>query len=166
MSKTQVKAGGISLSDTFAFTGTVTGASGLDFIQQYTWTGVDNFQIARTFSDYEIYKLFFYDVQFASDGYNLNFDVSADGGSTYAAYNKRTTGLKNNRGASDNNFSSTIYGTTSSDRHKIADSVGGNDSVETLNFEATFYNLNILIGTLIYFLIVLILEQEIIVKWL
>ena len=43
MSKTQVKAGGISLSDTFAFTGTVTGASGLDFIQQYTWTGVDNF---------------------------------------------------------------------------------------------------------------------------
>ena len=142
MSKTQVKAGGISLSDTFAFTGTVTGASGLDFIQQYTWTGVDNFQIARTFSDYEIYKLFFYDVQFASDGYNLNFDVSADGGSTYAAYNKRTTGLKNNRGASDNNFSSTIYGTTSSDRHKIADNCGGNDTAETLNFEATFYNLN------------------------
>ena len=29
MSKTQVKAGGISLSDTFAFTGTVTGAGTL-----------------------------------------------------------------------------------------------------------------------------------------
>ena len=165
MSKTTVASTGIDLSDAFAFTGTVTGASGMDFIQQYTWTGVDNFQIARTFSDYEVYKLFFYDVQFAVDAVNLNFDVSADGGSTYAAYNKRTTGIKNNRGASDNNFSSTIYGTTSSDRHKIADSCGGNDTAETLNLEPTFYNINHAIGTLIYFLIVLTLEQEIIVKW-
>ena len=142
MSKTTVASTGIDLSDAFAFTGTVTGASGMDFIQQYTWTGVDNFQIARTFSDYEVYKLFFYDVQFAVDAVNLNLDVSADGGSTYAAYNKRTTCIKNNRGASDNNFSSTLYGTTSSDRHKIADNCGGNDTAETLNFEATFYNIN------------------------
>lgn len=39
----------INLANNFAFTGTVTGASDIAFIQQYTWTGVDNFQIARTF---------------------------------------------------------------------------------------------------------------------
>ena len=142
MSKTTVASTGIDLSDTFAFTGTVSGASGMDFIQQYTWTGVTSFEIARTFSDYEVYKLFFYDVQFATDSVNLNFDVSSDGGSTYAAYNKRTCGYKNNRGASDNNPSDTIYGVTGTAAQKIADSCGGNDSAETLNFEATFYNLN------------------------
>ena len=142
MSKTTVASTGIDLSDTFAFTGTVTGASGMDFIQQYTWTGVDNFQIARTFSDYEVYKLFFYDVQFSSDAVNLNFDVSADGGSTYAAYSKRTTGYKNNRGASDNNPSDTVYGQTGTAAQKIADNCGGNDSAETTNIEMTFYNLN------------------------
>ncbi len=142
MSKTTVASTGIDLSDTFAFTGTVSGASGMDFIQQYTWTGVDNLQIARTFSDYEVYKLFFYDVQFTQDDVNLNFDVSADGGSTYAAYNKRTAGLKNNRGASDNNFSSTLYGATGTAAQTIAANCGGNDSAETTNIEMTFYNLN------------------------
>ena len=142
MSKTTVASTGIDLSDTFAFTGTVTGASGMDFIQQYTWTGVDNLQIARTFNDYEVYKLFFYDVQFTQDDVNLNFDVSANGGSTYAAYNKRTSGLKNNRGASDNNFSSTLYGATGTAAQTIAANCGGNDGAETQNFEATFYNLN------------------------
>ena len=132
----------INLANTFAFTGTVTGASDIAFIQQYTWTGVDNFQIARTFSDFEVYKLFFYDVQFTQDDVNLIFDVSADSGSTYAAYNKRTTGLKNNRGNSDNNFSSTLYGATGTSAQTIATNCGGNDSAETTNFEATFYNLN------------------------
>jgi len=132
----------INLANNFAFTGTVTGASGMDFIQQFTWTGVDNFQIARTFSDYEVYKLFFYDVQFTQDDVNLIFDVSADSGSSYAAYNKRTTGLKNNRGASDNNFSSSLYGATGTAAQTIAVNCGGNDTAETHNFEATFYNLN------------------------
>ena len=132
----------INLANTFAFTGTVTGASDIAFIQQYTWTGVDNFQIARTFSDFEVYKLFFYDVQFTQDDVNLILDVSADSGSTYAAYNKKTTGLKNNRGNSDNNFSSTLYGATGTAAQTIATNCGGNDSAETHNFEATFYNLN------------------------
>ena len=132
----------INLANNFAFTGTVSGASDIAFIQQYTWTGVDNFQIARTFSDFEVYKLFFYDVQFASDAVNLNFDVSADSGSNYAQYNKKTCGYKNNRGNSDNNPSDTIYGVTGTAAQKIADNCGGNDTAETLNFEATFYNLN------------------------
>jgi len=142
MALSKIQAESMNLADTYAFTGTVSGASGMDFIQQYTWSGVSSFEIARTFDDYEVYKLFFYDVQFAVDSVNLNFDVSSDGGTTYAAYNKRTTGLKNNRGATDNNYSNTIYGTTSSDRHKIADNCGGNDTAETTNIEMTFYNLN------------------------
>ena len=142
MSKTTVASTGIDLSDTFAFTGTVTGASGMDFIQQYTWTGVDNIQIARTFSDYEVYKLFFYDVQFTQDDVNLQFDVSANGGSTYAAYSKRITGIKNNRGASDNNYSNTIYQDTQSGNVNVLMNGGGADTTETSNVEITLYNLN------------------------
>lgn len=132
----------MNLADTYAFTGTVSGTSDIAFIQQYTWTGVTSFEIARTFDDYEVYKLFFYDVQFTQDDVNLTFDVSANSGTTYGAYNKRTAGLKNNRGAGDDNFSSTLYGATGTSAQPIAYNCGGNDSAEATNIEMTFYNLN------------------------
>ena len=42
MSKTQVKAGGISLSDTFAFTGTVSGAGGITMVDSWRLTSNTN----------------------------------------------------------------------------------------------------------------------------
>lgn len=142
MALSKIQAESMNLADTYAFTGTVSGASDIAFIQQYTWSGVTNFQIARTFNDYEVFKLYMYDVQFTQDDVNMQFDVSADSGSTYGAYNKRITGIKNNRGASDNNYSNTIYQDTQSGNVNVLLNAGGADSAEASNVEITLYNLN------------------------
>jgi len=142
MALSKIQAESMNLADTYAFTGTVSGASDIAFIQQYTWTGVTSFEIARTFDDYEVFKIYMYDVQFTQDDVNMLFDVSSDSGSTYGAYSKRITGIKNNRGASDNNYSNTIYQDTQSGNVNVLFNAGGADTAEASNVEITLYNLN------------------------
>ena len=91
MSKTQVKAGGISLSDTFAFTGTVTGTPmGLTFLQG---VDADNSAAAITIgsssllsSTYKVYMLQGINLTMATDGANIHIQFLISGSTKSDAY--------------------------------------------------------------------------------
>ena len=74
MSKTTVASTGIDLSDTFAFTGTVTGASNLVKLSTVTISGTDttNIDFDSLFTtDYDIYKFYFDRVTSITDNAKL-----------------------------------------------------------------------------------------------
>ena len=76
MSKTQVKAGGISLSDTFAFTGTVTGAGSLIKISSTTISS-QNTDISLP-TGYKIYKLIGSNLVLGASGQSYNLYTTTD----------------------------------------------------------------------------------------
>ena len=114
MSKTQVKAGGISLSDTFAFTGTVTGTQGLVLVHSSSSSSAaSSVSIDNIFTT--TYSLYYLDMTFdRSDtaGTYLRFLKSSDGSernSNYYMTNHRLhTNDTTNTTDSDNNVS-TFY---------------------------------------------------------
>ena len=99
MSKTQVKAGGISLSDTFSFTGTVTGASDIVLLKTKTISsstssidfvnGADGVVFDNT---YQMYKVIGSDVDVSSSGSNIDCRISTDTGSNYIGSGYKTVG--------------------------------------------------------------------------
>ena len=84
MSKTQVKAGGISLSDTFAFTGTVTGASDLVLVDTKTISsGSANIDFTSGIgSTYDLYQFHIINIDVSANT-NLQLQYSTDGCSSY-----------------------------------------------------------------------------------
>ena len=109
MSKTQVKAAGISLSDTFAFTGTVTGASDIALLKTVTVStgvsavefknGVDGVVLDSTYTNYKVIGS---DFDTTAAGDELYGQISTDTGSSYKTSGYRGTSFQayNNGSAS------------------------------------------------------------------
>jgi len=148
MSKTTVASTGIDLSDTFAFTGTVTGTpSNLVLIKTITISddtsisfvnGANNVVLDNT---YKVYKIIGTGIRVSEqDAVDMRFGVSVDSGSNYNV-TKRGQGIKNNRGASDNNYSNTIYGHTGvTANYSFLNSLDGNEALNQANFEMTIFD--------------------------
>jgi hypothetical protein len=92
-------------------------------------------------STYKAYKVIGSGISIADqDNVELRFNASTDTGSNYNV-SKRVQGIKNNRGASDNNYSNTEFGasgvTTGS---PLMLNLDGNEALNQANFEMTIFN--------------------------
>tara|TARA_R100001509_G_C4773901_1_gene183967 strand:+ start:36 stop:653 length:618 start_codon:yes stop_codon:yes gene_type:complete len=120
MSKTVVKAAGISLSDTFAFTGTVTGASDIVLIKTVTVSssvssvefkdGVDGVVFDNTYTNYKVIGS---DVDNTSSDAELLGQISSDTGSSYKTSGYRGTSFQaynngSNSGTAQDNWTNGI----------------------------------------------------------
>ena len=85
MSKTTVASTGIDLSDTFAFTGTVTGAGAYELLQTQTASSSSTISFSSTYltSTYNHYYVVIENATFSADGADGTFEFSANNGSSY-----------------------------------------------------------------------------------
>ena len=87
MSKTTVASTGIDLSDTFAFTGTVTGAGQFKLLSTQTASddSTINFDNSLITSTYDHYMFVFNNLRFSVDGAAIYYCSSVDNGSNFPA---------------------------------------------------------------------------------
>ena len=145
----KIQAVGINLSDTFAFTGTVSGTpSNLVLIKTITISddttvsfvnGADDVVFDST---YKVYKVIGTSLNVRDqDAVEVGFKASLDGGSNYNV-SKRIVGYKNNiGGGGDTNTSNTVY--SSADQTGLGVfclDIDGDQSANTVDFEMTIYN--------------------------
>jgi hypothetical protein len=142
MSKTTVASTGIDLSDTFAFTGTVTGATDLVKISTTTvsssaatveFTGIDN--------TFQTYMVSMNNVHFSSDNAEFRCQVGTD--SAYITANYSLTGTAGRAG------STTVDGVNMTSEASWGIYGGfhvGADTNETYNGNVFFYNLRLTVG--------------------
>ena len=142
MSKTQVASTGIDLSDTFAFTGTVTGASCFEKItttnQSSAVSSIDytNSIISTT---YKTFKIILSNGKLSDDNSNFGFRISTDNGSSFLSssiYARNIWCTSDDSG--NDSFSGRASTTTSMGLgHQVS---GGNAAGESQNAELTILN--------------------------
>ena len=85
MSKTTVASTGIDLSDTFAFTGTVTGAATHNLLHTITLSNDSIAEITSTYitTTYSLYLIVLNQIQYQTNGADAYINLSTDNGSSY-----------------------------------------------------------------------------------
>jgi len=135
MALTKVKSSGLSLSDNFAFTGTVTGAGGfIKLLSATISSAVSEYDIDSTYinSTYDEYKLFF-NFKVATDNTTLRMRVFVGGSiQTGNIYAYEGAGISASQYVSSNAFDAivtSVYGI-------------GNDTGESIQGEFNLQNIN------------------------
>ena len=146
MSKTTVASSGIDLSDSFAFTGTVTGAGRYNLLTTTTvTTDVSDVTFSNSFitSTYKIYVCEFYNVKPASDDQQFFMRVSTDNFSSNSQADMINRGMRDT--GDDSSSASSAFGDvyqTSSEGIRLtgkgADS--GGDTGRSVNGHCILYN--------------------------
>jgi hypothetical protein len=107
MALSKIQSESMNLADTYAFTGTISGASDVALISTQTTESASAIDFTGLDNTYNHYQIFFQDLQFASTGQTFIMRISDDNGSTVkssgylsmlhqAYYNGGTVGSSNN----------------------------------------------------------------------
>ena len=107
MALSKIQAESMNLADTYAFTGTVSGASDVKLISTQTTGSASAIDFTGLDNTYNHYQIFFQDLQFASNNQTFILRISDDNGSSFKGsgylsmlhqgyYNGGTLGSSNN----------------------------------------------------------------------
>jgi hypothetical protein len=146
MAITKIQAESMNLADTYAFTGTVSGASDMMLLSSTTVSS-DVSSVDYTNSvfstTYDTYKIFINDGRLTSDNANLEIRVSYDNGSSFNGTSQYGRVIAcSGTGDGNNSYISRVTNVSAGDivlGH--ADSMG-NASGESGNYELTVHNAN------------------------